>query len=237
MGSYWAEIAENHHTEQQIRFLKNQLNRDRYILDLACGTGRHAIPLQKDGYAIVGLDSSVNLLRIGKQRDGDATLVCGDMRFLPFNKASFSAVISIDTSIGYLPEEKEDAESIAETRRVLRRDGFFIVDVFNRLNLTAKYQDRKTATKNIEYPSFHLQQKRQLSCNGKLLCDIWTIRGRADRKIRVFKHIVRLYDFKQLVDFLASSGFAVERVFGDYEGGDFSADSSRLIIVAAVRQN
>ena len=235
MGSYWAEISDIHHTEQQIRFLKNQLKGQHYVLDLACGTGRHTILLRSEGYSIVGLDASVNLLRIGKQRDGGAMLVCGDMRFLPFNEATFSAAISMDTSVGYLPTEKEDVESLAEARRVLKRDGVFIVDVFNRLNLTSKYQDKVPSTKTIEYHSFHLQQKRQLSGDGKLLCDTWTIRGKTDGETRVFKHIVRLYDYEQLESFLESTGFYVKRVFGNYEGKDFSAYSSRLIVVAAAR--
>ena len=235
MGNYWAEIADNHRTEQQIYFLKNQLKGEGYVLDLACGTGRHTIPLRNQGYTIVGLDASVNLLRIGRQRDDDAMLVCGDIRFLPFKDATFSAAISMDTSVGYLPTEKEDVESIAEARRVLRRDGALIVDVFNQLNLTTKYQDKAPATKNIEYQSFHLQQKRQLIGNGKLLCDTWTICDKADAETRVFKHIVRLYDFKQLAGFLESAGFSVMRVFGDYKWQDFSADSPRLIVVATVR--
>ncbi|HSQ48937.1 MAG TPA: class I SAM-dependent methyltransferase [Candidatus Deferrimicrobiaceae bacterium] len=235
MGSYWAEISGKSHTEQQIRFLKNQLKGRHYVLDLACGTGRHTILLRSEGYSIVGLDASVNLLRIGKQRNGGAMLVCGDMRFLPFNEATFSAAISMDTSVGYLPTEKEDVESLAETRRVLKRDGVFIVDVFNRLNLTSKYQDKVPSTKTIEYQSFHLQQKRQLSGDGKLLCDTWTIRGKTDGETRVFKHIVRLYDYEQLEGFLESTGFDVKRVFGNYEGQDFSAYSSRLIVVAAAR--
>jgi SAM-dependent methyltransferase len=235
MGSYWAEIADNHRTEQQIRFLKNQLKGQSCVLDLACGTGRHTIPLRNQGYTIVGLDASAKLLRLGKQRDGGAMLVCGDMRFLPFTEAAFSTVISMDTSVGYLPTNEEDVEGIAEVRRVLRRDGVFIIDVFNRLNLTRKYRDKAPATKNIEYPSFHLSQERQLCGDGRLLCDTWTIRGKIDRENRVFKHVVRLFDFKELADFLESTGFAVKRVLGNYERQDFSVDSSRLIVVATAK--
>jgi SAM-dependent methyltransferase len=235
MGGYWAEIADNRPTEQQLRFLKNQLKSDGCVLDLACGTGRHTIHLRNQGYTIVGLDASAKLLKIGKQRDGGAMLVCGDMRFLPFTEATFSAVISMDTSVGYLLTEEEDAESTAEARRVLSRDGVLIVDVFNRLNLTRKYRDRVPATKKIEYQSFHLRQERQLCGDGGLLCDTWTIRGKVEGETRVFKHMVRLYDLKELAGFLESACLAVKRVFGDYEGQDFSADSSRLIVVAAAR--
>ena len=235
MGKYWVEIADNHHTEQQIRFLKKQLAGGGCILDLACGAGRHTISLRNEGYKIVGLDASANLLKIGKQREAGVMLVCGDMHFLPFREKTFSAVISMDTSIGYLPTEKEDAESLAEARRVLKKGGVFLVDVFNRLNLITKYQDKAQLTKNFEYHSFRLQQKRQLSENGKMLCDTWIIHDKPVGETRVFKHIVRLYDFNQLSGLLESVCFAVKKVFGSYEEQEFSADSSRLIIIATAK--
>jgi ubiquinone/menaquinone biosynthesis C-methylase UbiE len=34
------------------------------VLDLACGTGRHSIPLSNEGYNMVGLDVSLNLLKM-----------------------------------------------------------------------------------------------------------------------------------------------------------------------------
>ena len=236
MGSCWEEIADNHYTEQQISFLQSRLKREHYVLDLACGTGRHTIPLQKEGYKIVGLDASVNLQRIGKQRSARAVLICGDMRFLPFSEATFSAAISMDTSIGYLPSNKEDQESFVEVRRVLKRNALFIVDVFNRINLFAKYQNKASETKVLEYPSFYLQQKREVTNNGTWLCDSWTTREKADGQVRVFKHAVRLFDIKQLRVLLESTGFAVKQVFGDYEGRDLSNDSSRIIVVATAQK-
>jgi ubiquinone/menaquinone biosynthesis C-methylase UbiE len=41
MGTYWAEIADEHQTSRQIQFLKSQLHPDGYVLDVACGSGRH----------------------------------------------------------------------------------------------------------------------------------------------------------------------------------------------------
>ncbi len=119
MGIYWAEIADKNQTEKQLQFLKNHLKPEGYVLDLACGTGRHSIPLSKEGYGMVGLDVSANLLKIAKQRDGQIELVRGDMRFLPFKPQAFAAAVSMDTSFGYLPSEQDDRVSLAEVRRVL----------------------------------------------------------------------------------------------------------------------
>src|ERR1039457_5789725 len=98
MGVYWAEIADQSQTEAQLIFLKTQLKPDGYVLDLACGTGRHSIPLSQQGFSMVGLDVSANLLRIANMRGRGVQLVRGDMRFLPFKSEAFTAAVSMDRS-------------------------------------------------------------------------------------------------------------------------------------------
>jgi len=234
MGSIWAEIAANNQTQQQLEFLKRNLKPDGYILDLACGTGRHSIPLSKAGFLMVGLDVSNRLLRIAKQSSGSAQLVRGDIRFLPFKSAAFIAAISMDTSLGYLPSEKEDTESLAEANRVLKRNGRLIVDVFNRAHLVAKYGGKAASPKTFEYPSFLLQQKRAVSDKGDWLCDVWYVKNKADGCVRVFEHKVRLYQAERFRDLLQNVGFKVTATIGGYEGQGFGDDSPRLIVVAGV---
>jgi ubiquinone/menaquinone biosynthesis C-methylase UbiE len=232
MGVYWAEIADKSQTEKQLQFLKTHLRSDGYVLDIACGTGRHSIPLSQEGYGIVGLDVSVNLLRIAKQRSSKVAVVLGDMQHLPFKDEAFAAAISIDTSFGYLLSEKEDRFSLAEVQRVLFHQGVFVVDVFNREGLIIKYRNEKQSSKLKEYPSFFLQQKRTISKKGDLLCDLWTIREKASGQLAVFEHTVRLYKRDKLEGLLEKTSFSVNQVYGNYEEEDFSPNSPRLIMVA-----
>ncbi len=109
-------------------------------MDLACGTGRHLVPLSKEGFNMVGLDVSVNLLRIAKSRWHNAQLVRADMRFLPFKPKAFAAAISMDTSFGYLPSEQDDLQSLNELRAAMVSGGIFIVDVFNREHLMKRFK-------------------------------------------------------------------------------------------------
>jgi ubiquinone/menaquinone biosynthesis C-methylase UbiE len=232
MGAAWAEIADEHQTQQQIQFLKSYLKTDGYILDLACGTGRHSIPLSKQGYHMVGLDVSERLLTIAKQRSLSPQLIKADIRHLPFIANSFASAISMDTSLGYLASEKEDEDSIAQARRVLVRFGTLIVDVFNRTSLVEKYSGKKPSARTFDYPSFTLQQKRTVSDNGNWLCDSWSIAKKADGQVRVFEHRVRLYTQSRLQRLLQNTGFKVTQTYGDYEGQPFSDSSSRLIVIA-----
>lgn len=232
MGMYWAEIADQDQTERQIQFLKRHLKPKDAILDLACGTGRHSIPLSQQGYEMVGLDVSVNLLKIAKQRWRHLQVVRGDLRFLPFKPQTFAAAVSMDTSFGYLPSLSDDEESLSEVCRVLFKQGVFVIDVFNREELAHKYAENNQPSKWKEYPSFFLQQKRTTNQNGNWLCDLWTIRDKASGQVTVFEHAVRLYAKGELEGLLAKTGFSINRVFGNYEGKSFSADSLRLILEA-----
>ena len=234
MGSYWAEIADKDQTEKQLQFLKNTLKAEGWVLDVACGTGRHLIPLSREGYNVVGLDISGRLLKIAKNRWQRAQLVKADMRCLPFKTKVFSAAVSMDTSFGYLPSEKDDSQSFTEIRRALKQSGIFIVDVFNRKDIIAHYYPKNIARQKWkEYPSFFLRQKRAVSQTGDWLCDSWTVRDKGNGELRSFDHTVRLYEEFGLRGLLEETGFAVKDVWGGYGREAFTANSSRLIFVAA----
>ena len=264
MGIYWAEIADENSTKRQIQFIKNAVKKDGLILDLACGTGRHTNPLTIEGYNILGLDVSSTLLRIAKKRLVQAQLVQADMRHLPFKLEAFSSAVSMDTSFGYLPSEKADLESLTELRKSFCEGGLLIVDVFNREHLIRKYKKGLKSSfiallkwmllplllklpsrlakralfwffKWKEYPSFFLLQKRTVSGNGERLCDLWVIYDKDKMRINVFRHVVRLYELGRLHVLLGKAGFLVNRVYGDYEGQNFSVASSRLIVVASAK--
>jgi ubiquinone/menaquinone biosynthesis C-methylase UbiE len=233
MNVYWAEVADQNSTEKQVQLIKNVLTPHGLILDLACGTGRHSIPLSKEGYDVVGLDISPNLLKIAKTRLSSVQLIRADMQHLSFKPQAFAAAVSMDTSLGYLPTEQDDAESLLELHQTLHKDGILIVDVFNRSQLKEKYAAKNGVnSKQREYPSFFLSQKRTVNKNGLKLRDLWTVSDKADGKTRVFRHIVRLYPSKVLHNLLEQAGFAVTRTIGDYEGQQFNLTSKRLILVA-----
>jgi ubiquinone/menaquinone biosynthesis C-methylase UbiE len=235
MGVYWAEIAYKNQTDKQVQFLTKQLNPDGIILDLACGTGRHTVPLSQQGFNLVGLDVSAKLLEIARQRGHGVQLVRGDMRFLPFKTEAFTGAVSMDTSFGYLASESDDAQSLSELRRVLRQESTVVVDVFNRQNLAAKYKGKNPAPKTREYPSFTLLQTRTVNSSGDWLCDFWMVLDKSVGQVKVFEHTVRLYEPAQLQGLLEKSGFEVDEVCGGYEGEQFSPASSRLIFVARAK--
>jgi ubiquinone/menaquinone biosynthesis C-methylase UbiE len=235
MGIYWAEISDQNPTQRQVEFLKNTLKSQGPILDLACGTGRHITSLSKK-YDVVGVDISPNLLKIAKNRLSRIQLVRADMRRLPFKSEAFATAISMDTSLGYLHSLKEDMQSLKELRETIKPNGLVIIDVFNREHLLQKHSAKNNASfRRTEYPSFFLSQQRTIDKNGAKLRDLWKVCDKTNGRTRIFRHVVRLYQLKDLQDLLEKAGFVIKQANGDYEGQQFSPDSNRLILVATTK--
>jgi SAM-dependent methyltransferase len=256
MGVYWQQIADKGPTQRQIEFVKENVTKEGWVLDLACGTGRHSIPLMQEGYDIVGLDVSASLLKIAKHQKADLQLVRATMQHLPFKEKCFFAVFSLDNSIGYLPSEEDDFESLKELHKTLRRGALLVLDVFNREQLAQKYEKSLVKSQWLilpallkhpnpvsrslllaiykwkKYPSFFLLQKRTIDSKAGRLCDLWIVKDQTDGKMHTFRHTARLYSLSRLKDLLVEAGFMVERVCGGYEGQDFSVKSLRLIVLA-----
>ena len=99
--------------------------REKQILDAGCGTG--AI-LQRLGSPErnVGIDLSLEAISICRRR-GLNNARQGDICALPFEDDSFDAVIC--SSVLYHQWVSDVAGAIHEMRRVLRRNGLFLVNV------------------------------------------------------------------------------------------------------------
>lgn len=108
-----------------IQFIGEVLRRiDHPIgLDLGCGGGRHLRYLRHIGVEAVGLDSSQEATR----DDRLEVVVCDITDPLPLDDSSFDFVILWGVFVHLPPSEQSDV--MDEIFRVLKRGGFFLVDI------------------------------------------------------------------------------------------------------------
>ena len=87
-------------TKGECDFIERELNFDKSlkIIDVGCGTGRHAIELSKRGYSVTGIDLSEAQLRRAREKAEKENLkvefLRHDARCLPF-EAQFDAAIML----------------------------------------------------------------------------------------------------------------------------------------------
>ncbi len=119
--------------DEVVEFLSNC---EGNLLDMGCGNGRHAIEGLKRGCRVVGIDASMELLKICKKnvrnkvtRDFHVDLLRADVKKLPFQKNTFHNVIYI-AAIHHLKSGR--VESLEETKRVLKPGGRVLVSSWAR---------------------------------------------------------------------------------------------------------
>lgn len=101
------------------------------ILDLGCGTGRHAVTLARRGYSVTGVDCSHEMLKIASDRarrlSCEVTFLQQDIRALQINE-HFEAAVAMFAVMGYLWTNDSLLEGLRGILSHLAPGGLFIFD-------------------------------------------------------------------------------------------------------------
>jgi SAM-dependent methyltransferase len=111
----------------EARFVAERLPRPGRLLDLACGTGRHAAEFAKLGWDVTGVDYSPDLLEHARANAPSARFVEADMRELDLGER-FEAVTCLFDSIGYPLTDDGVVAALEAARRHLEPGGVLAVE-------------------------------------------------------------------------------------------------------------
>lgn len=145
--------------EEWFRYLKGLLEeygvRDGLVLDLGCGTGNMTELLAGNGYDMIGIDLSEEMLEIAAKKKEASAL---DILYLQQDMREFElygtvkAVISVCDSMNYILEWEDLCQVFSLVNNYLDPGGIFIFD----LNTEYKYAQmgEETIAENREDGSF-----------------------------------------------------------------------------------
>jgi len=143
------------------------------LLELACGTGRHAFELEKLGYQIVATDYSKDLLAVAernaKELKSKADFRFQDMRELSLPEEPFDAAYCLFDSIGYVQSNEAIQNVLAGVHRHLQQGGLFIFEFWHAAAMLRNYEphrERRWKTKSgelVRVSSTRLDVPRQLA--------------------------------------------------------------------------
>jgi tRNA (uracil-5-)-methyltransferase TRM9 len=122
---------------QTIEFI-NDLPDNSTVLDLGCGNGRNLAYLSSigRGFRIFGIDFSVRLLRIAKEKikengvEKSVEFILGDVIQLPIASSSLDGAIYVAT-LHHLPTAKQRLASLLDLARCLKPKGKAFISVWD----------------------------------------------------------------------------------------------------------
>jgi SAM-dependent methyltransferase len=216
------------------------------VLELACGTGRLAIPIAQSGVEIVGLDLSPSMLSYARPKAQQAgvgiSFVEGDCRNFELGR-KFALIFMAFNSMQLLHDHASLATLFASVRMHLAEGGRFIFDVFNpKMALLARTGDERTFEREYKDPegkgTITLEHTMNYDDASQVNRIQWYFSRRGangeERDFRVEDLHMRCL-FPQELDLLVrSQGFEIVEKFGNFERKPFASGEQKQVVVCKI---
>lgn len=208
---------------------------DGLVLELGCGTGSMTELLAADGYDMIGVDNSEDMLEIAQEKKSasgkDILYLLQDMREFELY-GTVRAVVSVCDSMNYILEEEELLEVFRLVNNYLDPGGVFIFD----MNTRYKYEQiqDETIAENREEGSFIWDNyfDDESGINEYELA-IFIPEG-DDGLYRKYEevHYQRAYETETVRRLLEQAGLSVEAVYDAFTQNAPTPESERVYFVA-----
>lgn len=208
---------------------------DGLVLDLGCGTGKLTRLLAMDGYDMIGVDISEDMLEIAMEHQaeegGEILYLLQDMREFELY-GTVRAVVSICDSMNYLMEYEDLVQVFSLVNNYLDPKGIFVFD----LNTPYKYQEilgQQTIAENREEGSFiwenYYDEEEEVN-----EYDLTLFIREDDGRFRKYEetHYQRAYSLKTIKKALEEAGMVFVEAYDAFTKEPPKADSERIYVVA-----
>lgn len=242
MGSYenfarvYDELMDNVPYEEWAQFILNLLQ-DRKIteglvLELGCGTGKLMTLLGKAGFDMIGVDNSVEMLQIAREKTSqDFLYLLQDMREFELY-GTVKAVISVCDSVNYITKKEELRKVFQLVNNYLDPEGLFIFD----FNTEYKYRELIGETviaedrEDVSFIWFN-EYDEESHLNDIDLKVFVQEEGDIYQKFQE-EHIQRGYTLDEIKQLLEESGLIFLEAYEEYTMQAPQMDSGRIVVVA-----
>jgi len=201
------------------------------VLDIGCGTGLLSMKLAKQGAQVTGIDLSADMLVVAEERAQSLSLPVQFIEQPMQQLEGFAdydiAVIAID-SLNYLPNREDVLSTFRQIYSALAVGGKLIFDVHSTFKTDVIFMEGPFTFDNgrITYIWITEEGEELHSVYSELAFFVKSESGLYRRFDEV--HTQRTFPVSEYADMLMDTGFAIERIFADWEDEAPHEESERL---------
>ncbi len=212
------------------------------LLEIACGTGTHALQLEKRGYQIVATDYSKDMLERAKQKAAAANsqveFQLQDMTQLELTGAPFDAAYCLFDAIGYVGTNEALEKVFRGVHKHLRPDGLFVFEFWHAAAMLRHYDPvrvrrwQQDDSLILRLSETTLDYARQLS---SVRYSIYELNNDGTYSSLTETQVNRYFLAQEMAAWLTSNGFAPVKWFAGFTNSETISDETWHIIAVARR--
>ena len=207
-----------------------QTKAESFMLDVACGRGRHSRFLAAKGFDVTGIDISADSIGYAKQFETEKLhFFQHDMR-LPAWINYFDYAFNFFTSFGYFYTRREHDDAMRTIAQALKPGGKLVIDYLN-----VHYVEERLVhneIKKIGETEYEIHRWHDEDFFYKKII----ITDPSLTKPAEYTEKVAKFSLGDFTDMLSFQNMQVEQVFGDYQLNAYDVKKTpRMIIVAGKR--
>jgi SAM-dependent methyltransferase len=187
------------------------IDNPRMLLELGCGTGKFGAKFSRDNFEIFGMDNSIEMLQIAKNRAyKNFHIFCADMTNFKLSK-NFDFIFSVHDTMNYFINPEELSKVFRSVREVMTDNSIFMFDITTEYNIKKYFYNNKT-----EYlvNGTELEWVNKYNAEKKIIYSILSFK--TGNLLETETHIQRLYSIDEIKDILKSEKFILLDFFSDY---------------------
>jgi ubiquinone/menaquinone biosynthesis C-methylase UbiE len=204
------------------------------VLDLACGTGGMSFELAKQGFDVIGVDISGQMLSQAAAKAGvncqNPIFICQDMRSLDLYGTVDAAVCTLD-GINHLTDYRSVKAAFARVSLFLEKNGLFVFD------LNSPKKIAQTLGNNVfvyDYDSVYCVWQNSYNPKSRLCrFDLTFFEPSGESYVRYDESFSEhAYTTAQIRNYLDTAGMSLEAVYDGFGFNNPDENSERLVYVA-----
>lgn len=199
--------------------------------------------LAQHGYANQAVASGTVVSETGGDGSGKVKLVQADMTGFELAERDIDFAFVVSNTLMHVTTQAGQLKALKCARRHLRAGGLLLIDLFNPdiayleaiagiQELADWWEDEESGATVLKWSTRTVDEARQMQETVFVYEEVFADGRNAQTRL---SFPLRFWWPDEGAMLLEQAGFAVDEVYGDFDGGPYRADSERLIFIARKR--
>ncbi len=216
------------------------------VLDLACGSGRHAIALAEQGHEVIGVDKSTTMINeaksLAKGLDNPPEFIVANILDIsPMTTGKFDLALCLGNSLALLETVDQVKQLIKTINGILTQEGAFVIQVLNFRSILRDgfaYFPIKGVydSGEVRYLFARFFQHHKDKNYSTLVMTSFKKERNSWATVMASQNVLRL-DKEILQEILSDCQFVTVEFYSNYHEHPLNQDKDRSIVVRAYKEH